>query len=77
VKNTTPSGDFVLWAAWIITGAAALGPSQQFVFGPIFRVLGIQHLPRFLEGFLVMSWFLLWAFGKPICVLLAFSFLIA
>jgi hypothetical protein len=76
VKNTTQSGALVLWTAWILTGAAAFGPSQQFLFGPIFRVLGVQHLPRVLEGFLAISWFLLYAFGKPICVLLAISFLI-
>jgi hypothetical protein len=64
-------GSILVWIAWALVAITVSGPAMEVLNNPLMRVFQFLHLPPFILAPLGLLWFLDYALGKALVVILS------
>jgi hypothetical protein len=69
-------GSILVWIAWALVAITVSGPAMEVLGNPLLRVIQFLHLPLFIVAAFSMLWFLDYALGKALAVILSICVLL-
>jgi hypothetical protein len=69
-------GSILVWIAWALVAITVSGPAMEALQNPLLRFFQSLHLPLFIVAPLSMLWFLDYALGKALVVILSICVLL-